>query len=202
MKSKRGWLEGPFEVDSALDKFGKRMVPARRFLVCQKGKFRPIDDYSVCGANSTVGTEEQPFLQTWDALVSQIRFVQRRLVNTGGVEKTSVKGRSIDLDNAVRQLATNPEVAHSCCIAVYSPSLRRPVIFLQLAMPFGSRTSVQAFARVSEFVRCVIVRILKILCTVYVDDFGIVDRADTCGSCSFAAEECLKALGIRFSMKA
>eukprot|EP00971_Amphidinium_carterae_P348712 6490639-Amphidinium_carterae.4 len=36
----------------------------------------------------------------------------------------------------------------------------------------------------------------------YVDDFGIVDRADTCGNCFFAAERCLKTLGIRFSMKA
>eukprot|EP00971_Amphidinium_carterae_P214463 4256092-Amphidinium_carterae.1 len=110
-EQERGWLEGPFEVDSALDKFGKLFAAhthgaCSAFLVCRKGTFRPIDDYSVCGANSTVGTEEQPFLQTLDALVSQIRFVQRRLVNTRGVEKASVKGRSIDLDNAFRQLAT------------------------------------------------------------------------------------------------
>eukprot|EP00971_Amphidinium_carterae_P216286 4293323-Amphidinium_carterae.2 len=114
-----------------------------------------------------------------DTSVSQIRIVHRRLANTRGVEKTRVEGRFIDLDNTFRQLATNPEVAQSCCIAVYLPSLRRPVVFVQLAMLFGSRASVQEFARVSEFVRCMIVRMLRILCTAYVDDFGIVDRADT-----------------------
>eukprot|EP00971_Amphidinium_carterae_P216285 4293323-Amphidinium_carterae.1 len=55
-EQERGWLQGPFEVDAALEKFGVLMLPTRRFLVCQNGKFRPIDDYSVSGSNSTVGT--------------------------------------------------------------------------------------------------------------------------------------------------
>eukprot|EP00971_Amphidinium_carterae_P348711 6490639-Amphidinium_carterae.3 len=98
------------------------MVLARRFLVSHKGKFRPIDDYFVCGANSTVGTEEQLFLQTLDTLVSWIRFVQRRRVNRRGIEKTSVKGRSIDLDNTFRQLATN----HSCCLSPTGDAVWQP----------------------------------------------------------------------------
>eukprot|EP00971_Amphidinium_carterae_P345673 6486752-Amphidinium_carterae.3 len=167
-----GWLQGPYEVGDAVKRFGDDMVPARRFLVQQKGKSRPVDDYSISMANATVQSDEQPYLDTLDMLVAQTRFFQRELIEKVGCRKGVIKGRTFDLENAFRQLATDPDRASASCIVVFSPEHRRPMIFRQLALPFGSRVSVYAFARLSEFL-----------------------------SCSFAAEECMRTLGIRFSVK-
>eukprot|EP00971_Amphidinium_carterae_P232720 4618507-Amphidinium_carterae.1 len=70
-----------------------------------------------------------------------------------GMDQAGVKGRTVDLDCAFRQLATDPTLAYASCVAVHSPEDGRPRIFVQRALPFGSKTSVHAFARLSEFIR-------------------------------------------------
>eukprot|EP00971_Amphidinium_carterae_P078796 1559036-Amphidinium_carterae.1 len=199
----RGWLHGPMEIDEAIGMMGAGMVPARpRFMVIQKDKARPVDDYTVSGANGTIGVADKPFLEPLDVLISRVRLLQRELVATQGVDHAGVKGRTIDLESAFRQLATDPSMAYASCVAVYSPEAVGPKIFVQRALPFGSKTSVYAFARLSEFIRCMLVRQLMIVSAAFVDDFSLVDGCISCGSCSFAAEECLRLLGVRYSVKA
>eukprot|EP00971_Amphidinium_carterae_P337985 6475107-Amphidinium_carterae.1 len=76
-----GWLGEPMSITTAFETLGE-FVPARRFAVVQKDKLRPIDDYSVSGANSTVQTVEKPWMQTLDGLVAQAKWLQRELVRT------------------------------------------------------------------------------------------------------------------------
>eukprot|EP00971_Amphidinium_carterae_P008076 159809-Amphidinium_carterae.1 len=122
-----GWLQGPFEVEEAVTRFGDSMVPARRFLVQQRGKSRPVDDYSISMANATVQSEEQPYLDSLDTLVAQIRYFQRELVRKRGCKNVELKGRTFDLENAFRQLATDPNCVAASCIVVFSPVHKRPM---------------------------------------------------------------------------
>ena len=197
----RGWLTGPYETEDAVAMFGEGLAPARRFLVRQKGKPRPIDDYSISGTNATVETWEKPFLQSLDELVVHIRYLQRGLVTSKGTSSSRLLGRTVDLEDAFRHLPTNPVDGRVSCVSVFCPSTGKAAIFRQAAMPFGSVTSVHAFARLSEAIRTILVRLFKVISTAYVDDFSLVDAAGTAGSVSYTVECLLTSLGIRFSRK-
>ena len=68
--------------------------------------------------------------------------------------------------------------------------------------PFGSVTSVDACAHLSEAVRTILLRLFKIVCTGYVDDISlIIDRASASTSVSCSVEGLLDALGVRFCKK-
>ena len=197
----RAWLTGPYEVKQAFEMFGDSLAPARRFLVRQKGKARPIDDFSISGTNAAVETWEKPFLQSLDELVVHIRYFQRCLVLSKGRSGARLLGRTLDLEDAFRHLPTCPSDGGASCVSVFCPDTQKPMIFRQAAMPFGSVTSVHAFARLSEAVRTILVRLFKIICTGYVDDFSLIDKASTSASVSYSVEGLLDALGIRFSKK-
>ena len=195
------WLAGPYEVKDAISEFGEGLVPARRFLVRQKGKARPIDDFSVSGTNAAVESWEKPFLQTLDELVAHIRFFQRSLYYAKGGGDCRLLGRTVDLEDAFRHLPTSPLDGGASCISVFCPQTGAPKVFRQTALPFGSVVSVHAFSRLSEAIRTVLVRAFKVVATAYVDDFSLVDRASTCASVSYSVEFLLNAFGIKFSTK-
>ena len=196
------WLSGPYDVKDAISAFGDGLVPARRFLVRQKGKARPIDDFSVSGTNAAVESWEKPFVQTLDELVAHIRFFQRSLCFAKGSGDCRLLGRTVDLEDAFRHLPTSPLLdGGASCVSVFCPHSRSPKIFRQTALPFGSVISVHAFARLSEAIRTVLVRAFKVVVTAYVDDFSMIDRAGTSASVSYCVEFLLGAFGIRFSKK-
>eukprot|EP00971_Amphidinium_carterae_P187211 3715677-Amphidinium_carterae.1 len=76
---KAGWLGEPLDPKQAKAQLGWNYVPAKRFLVVQKGKNRPVDDYTISGANSLITVREKPFMQSLDVLVAQARLLQCRL---------------------------------------------------------------------------------------------------------------------------
>ena len=51
-------------------KFGKHWLPARRFGLRQGNKVRPIDDFSACGHNATVGNKFRVDLGGIDEIVA------------------------------------------------------------------------------------------------------------------------------------
>eukprot|EP00971_Amphidinium_carterae_P088960 1760557-Amphidinium_carterae.2 len=111
---------------------------------------RPIDDYSVSGCNELVGVCEKPFIESLDVLVSLCRLLQSSLLSSESGDSSRIRGRTVDLDSAFRQLAVDPACAFAACVAVWSPAHSSPMIFKQKALPFGSLVSIHAFARVSE----------------------------------------------------
>eukprot|EP00971_Amphidinium_carterae_P277774 5513397-Amphidinium_carterae.1 len=174
-----GWLSAPLRLRDAKQLLGKHYVPAKRFLVAQKGKDRPVDDYTISGAND---------------LVKDLRLRE------AGVD-AEVCGKSVDLDSAFRQLAVHPSSAYVASVALWNPLERKPVVMMQHALPFESVVSVHAFCRLSEIIRHFLVRFLMVVASAYFDDFGPVDAKRSCSSASFVVEGLLSALGIRFSLK-
>ena len=57
--AEKGWLQGPLTWDELERKFGSAWIPVRRFAVWQRNKWRPIDDLSENGVNSTISCEER-----------------------------------------------------------------------------------------------------------------------------------------------
>eukprot|EP00971_Amphidinium_carterae_P289006 5738682-Amphidinium_carterae.1 len=53
----QGWLSKPLSVQEALTQLGPSLCPARRFGLTQKAKARPMDDYTVSGANLATTTK-------------------------------------------------------------------------------------------------------------------------------------------------
>eukprot|EP00971_Amphidinium_carterae_P021087 416287-Amphidinium_carterae.1 len=77
-----GWLSDPLQLTDARKQLGAHYVPAKRFLVVQKGKDRPVDDYTISGANALIKVCEKPYMQSLDVLVAQARLLQFRLQET------------------------------------------------------------------------------------------------------------------------
>ena len=53
-----GLTRRPFTLRQAIERFGDKFVPCRRFLVVQKGKVRPVDDFIEFGHNATSSNAE------------------------------------------------------------------------------------------------------------------------------------------------
>eukprot|EP00971_Amphidinium_carterae_P343270 6482926-Amphidinium_carterae.2 len=179
-----GWLSPEMSVEEAIQKLGRHCVPARRFSVRQKEKVRPIDDYSVSLCNDLIRVHEKPFVQSLDVLVAQTRLLQHSMLSSK--RSARLKGRSLDLDAAFRQLPVDPASAFAACVSLWSPSRLCPVVFEQRALPFGSVVSVHAFCRLSEAIRTLLLLLLMIVNSAFFDDFGMVDGEETCDSAVFA----------------
>ena len=98
---KEGWLQGPYAWDDLADD----EVPSHRFPLRQGAKLRPIDDYSLSGANACVTTVESPTVDTADvatAMASQLCWSLRGKGRCG-----KLVGRSYDLTSAYRQLCVS-----------------------------------------------------------------------------------------------
>eukprot|EP00435_Cladocopium_sp_Y103_P066931 s1136_g29.t1 len=65
----KGWLEGPYSKDDLDVLFDDRWLPVRRFAVWQRSKWRPIDDFSECGVNSTFSYLERVDLKALDEII-------------------------------------------------------------------------------------------------------------------------------------
>eukprot|EP00971_Amphidinium_carterae_P111756 2213365-Amphidinium_carterae.1 len=88
--------------------WGKRLSPALRHGVLQGSKLRPVDDFTRSGANLTNATFSKPYLQTLDEFVANGRLLHKRLVDGLGTASVRLRGRTLDLDSALKQLPTHP----------------------------------------------------------------------------------------------
>ena len=80
-------------------------------------------------------------------------------------------GRFLDLASAYRQLAVSGDSAKHAFLSVFSPVSKRAELFRQVALPFGSRTAVNAFIRCARFLQWVFSKCLYVPVSCYFDDF-------------------------------
>ena len=64
-----GGLRGPLTPEEVSDSLGSLWIAARRFLIKQGTKARPIDDFSACMINSAFGVSEKATLKSLDEIV-------------------------------------------------------------------------------------------------------------------------------------
>ena len=80
-------------------------------------------------------------------------------------------GRSLDLASAYRQLAISDGSLPLSYLSVFDPVESRAALFQQIALPFGSRTAVNAFIRCARFLQWVAARCFALPLSCYFDDF-------------------------------
>ena len=114
---------------------------------------RPIDDLSQSQINATVSTYEQATVDGPDVICSLAVYLMKCLSTNGN--STKLVGRSLDLASAYRQLAISDESLSHSYLSVFDPVESKAALFQQIALPFGSRTAVNAFIRCARFLQWV-----------------------------------------------
>lgn len=64
-----------------------------------------------------------------------------------------ILARSLDLASAYRQLCISDDSAKYAHLSVYDPTTGGAALFRQVALPFGSKTAVNAVIRCSRFLQ-------------------------------------------------
>ena len=161
----KGWLVGPIP----WDQLPAGSAVSRRFPLAQAGKIRPIDDLSQSQVNSTVNTFEQATVDGPDVICSYAVFFMRCLSSNG--QSTQLLGRSLDLASAYRQLAIADDSLQHSYLSVFDPTVSEAALFQQVALPFGSRSAVNAFIRCARFLQWIAARAFLLPLSCYFDDF-------------------------------
>ena len=145
-------------------------IPCRAvFPLEQSGKVRPIDDLSQSQINATVTCYEQATVDGPDVICAFATYLMRCLADQG--RSTELLGRSLDLASAYRQLAIADDSRIHAFLSVYNPTSKSADLFQQVALPFGSRTVVNAFIRCARFLQWTAAKCLKLPLSCYFDDF-------------------------------
>jgi len=141
---------------------------------------RPIDDYSQSQVNSTVTLHEKPTVDNPDVVCSIFIYFMQALAKCG--KGTELVARSLDLTSAYRQLCIEPASFKYAYVSVFDPTTCAAAPFQQIALPFGSRTAVNAFIRCARFLQWVAARCLAIPMSCYFDDFVIPSTPGLAGN--------------------
>ena len=188
----KGWLIGPIPWET----LPVGAAVSRRFPLSQAGKVRPIDDLSQSQVNSTVNTFEQATVDGPDVICSLATYLMRCLVDQG--RSSCLKGRSLDLASAYRQLAIADESLQHSYLSVYDPESGSAKLFQQVALPFGSRSAVNAFIRCARFLQWIAAKVFILPLTCYFDDFVAFPMPSLCNNSQSTLCLMLDILGWRF----
>ena len=188
----KGWMIGSLDWES----LPKGSLVSRRFPLAQAGKIRPIDDLSQSQVNATVSTYEQATVDGPDVICSLAIFMMSCLQASG--RPTTLKGRSLDLASAYRQLAIADESLAHAYLSVFDPVKKEAALFQQVALPFGSRSAVNAFIRCARFLQWVAARCLMLPLSCYFDDFVAFSTPLLCGNSQAALCLMLDLFGWKF----
>ena len=181
---------------------------------------RPIDDMSQSQINATVTTYEQATVDGPDVICAFAIYLMKCLAAQS--RSTMLLGRSLDLASAYRQLAIADDSRRHAFLSVFNPDTKEAMLFQQVAMPFGSRSAVNAFIRCARFLQWVSSKCLKLPVSCYFDDFvsfttdelACNTQSSLClmldilgwgfdkeGPKSDAFSELVRALGVEFDLK-
>ena len=136
-----GFLRGPFDI-SVLP---CNAVVSPRFAIWQKGKLRPIDNFSASNVNSAVGLPEKLKVEAVDEAAAVIKAW---IAKAGPGCK--LVGKTYDLKKAYRQLPIRKDSLHAAWVAVWNPFANSAQVFQMETLPFGATASVAAFLRAAE----------------------------------------------------
>jgi len=157
-----GFLSGPFECAD----LPPGAVVSPRFGLVQKGKLRPIDNFSASHVNATVGLQEKFMVDAIDKIAGMIkRWMQLSPV------PLKLVGRTFDLRKAYRQIGINSTHLNFAWISVFDPAERRAKLFKMESMPFGATASVAAFLRVSQALKMIGTARASLVWSSFYDDF-------------------------------
>eukprot|EP00435_Cladocopium_sp_Y103_P013179 s2353_g3.t1 len=146
--------------------------------------------------NATVNTFEQATVDGADVICSYAVYMMRCLEGHG--LSTCLLGRSLDLASAYRQLAIADGSLQHSYLSVFDPVGQTSALFQQVALPFGSRSAVNAFIRCARFLQWIAARVFILPLTCYFDDFVSFAVPALCNNTQSTLCLMLDILGWRF----
>jgi hypothetical protein len=220
-EAQKGWLTGPLTELELRGQLGPMFVVSRRFGLEQADKVRAIDDMSESLVNSAYGSSYKLDLpgidgistaaRTWLESISDDRGVQFTL-SDGTVLKgrlhhsltlsdaRSLRGRTLDLDAAYKQLLTAKSSLWCAVLAVEDlQGCKR--LFKSNVIPFGASASVYGFNKLARAIYTIGVRLFGLVWNNYYDDYPQLDIAASGDDAQVTAEALFDLLGWRVSMK-
>ena len=216
----KGWAAGPYTVDQVNSLHGEgRWIAARRFGIWQssagKQKYRPIDDYTRFGQNSTATVVEKLNHSGLDEVIG-VAKVMIAAIATGWIHfldsdgtvwdgpvnkawcKAKVVGRTLDLKSAYKQLAISSHDLPMALTCIYHPRWKKAAFYQNYALPFGAVASVYAFNRCARTLEMVVNKHAMVATSSYFDDFPQLDLDLVAKSGEHSTETLLDALGWKF----
>jgi hypothetical protein len=83
-------------------------------------------------------------------------------------------GTTVDLKSAYKQLCVKPSDLWASVISVFDPIGQKPVLFVQMALPFGASASVLNFNRVSRYLWYLGSKLMKFIWANFFDDYPMI----------------------------
>ena len=174
----RGWLWGPVSASS----LPEDAILTRRFGIWQSSgdqkKCRPIDNYRESLVNLTTSANETISIHSADTIAAGIAFDMRASRDVG--KPRSLLMKAWDLRKAYKNLPLHESSLHESYLCVYDPGTQTTQIFGQFVLPFGARSSVHGFCRVSAALWLAGVSMLRLHWYSYFDDFPTIEPEQTC----------------------
>jgi hypothetical protein len=197
----RGWLRGPYteqQVSEILQT--QNWICARRFPIVQGPKTRLIDDCREPQLNTALRTTEKLGLMGIDHFSILAMAIARQLQDPGThaewlSEDISLKGRTLDLKSAYKNLACSPRTRWASVIMTWNPEQKCPAFYISDALMFGSTSAVYAFNRCARAMWFISVVWMKNFATQFYDDFPCIDFSVTSTSAKNSFEGLLTLLG-------
>ena len=190
---KRGWLWGPV----APADLPNHAVVTRRFGIWQRSgdnvKCRPIDSYKESLVNLTTPANETITLHSTETIAAGISLAMQHAKDTGC--RVPLLMKSYDLTKAYKNVPIHPDSLSESFLCVYDPKDRTSKVFGQYVMPFGARSSVHGFVRVSAAMWMVGVSLLHLHWYSYCDDFPVIETGPSCPIAQMAIDFLFNLLG-------
>ena len=179
----RGFLTGPHtEKQISSIQNCNDWSASRRFLLLQgeEQKPRAIDDFKASAVNSAFGSSSYLNLQDADFLSSFLMHIGRIFssgtdIHPAWANLGVFQGRGVDLSKAYKQVAVHPESRKHAVVAVRRESGDWS-FFQSRSLPFGASASVFAFNKLTKGIWVILCTVLCIFCTVFYDDFPVVEH--------------------------
>ena len=155
-----------------------------------------IDDFSICGVNSTFGLTEKLRVESIEELTASISVLLADMDRRKA--RQQILGRTFDMKSAYKQFGLNEEHVEKTKIALKNPD--GGISFYDvLALPFGATGSVAAFLRISAAIAYVGKVGLRLAWTSYFDDFTTLAPQGQESETTFFAESLFRILGLEFA---
>eukprot|EP00435_Cladocopium_sp_Y103_P000779 s5414_g1.t1 len=171
---------------------------AKRFgLVQRAGKLRVIDDCSIGGINSTLGSVEKFRVHAMDECAAFLACMVDFLERGKGIEGLS--GRTYDLKHAYKQYGISESDREVIRLAVRNPYTKGVSLFGINSLPFGASGSVGGFLRISLAVWFIGLVLLRLVWTAFFDDYTVFSRDALVSNTAKTVETLFDLLGIEFA---
>ena len=200
----RGDLSGPFTEEQISQHFGHREWTLNpRFPVYQgdPAKLRVIDDCKASGLNAAFSPSYRVQLMDGDVLCCLVGTLAKAL-SRGSIHGSPLSdaastgpwvGGTLDLKRAYKQIAIHPSSRDACVLGLLSAD--GWAYFRCRVLPFGATASVYSFMRVSRSLHHILVTYLNALCTVFFDDFPMLEPSQGASVLKSAVSAVLNCLG-------